>query len=437
MQLTHATCKKAPALAARLLHDLQELGYTTEEATDMLNESGTREIAAFIKQELAFAGGYERKQELDTTTTACYVKTDSAGQVTNVKQITNAKDTTDMALVIKNAGTEQQTIETIDTGHGVQSARPLPEVAPTKVEPTPSAELMYDYNKLPVSLQRLVDDIKLHKVAITTALPVLHVVGWNQDELRPIYKLTSGQDVVNAYGYLLCTEARDWQNLPALVVAPTDPELLKLWNGFCGGHYLPAQADYKLVCCGSIRLLTTLDYTQFQVVVPAPAATKEQAAKVKRAAAKPAQEPTPAPDKKATPAITEATLGELATATNHMKKVSLVNQILVALGEPKVSSKCKKDELTPVIERLLAQFNVPVAPAPATTTKATTKAKAPKEQAAPAPTKAALLEWYVADQMRETGCTKKVAVAKFNALDYNWRSSTDRATAATRLGYQA
>lgn len=439
--MAHPSVTKAPALAKRLINELQGLGYEYNEAVAMLDEEGTRSIREFIDAEKAEAAGYQRKPELDLATSTCYIKTDSQGNTTNVKQIFNKKETDEMLHITVDSKGKTENIKTVDTGAGIQSAKPLPKVEPTKVEPTasvqtqsqptaqqPQAERMYDYNKLPVELQRLIDDIKLHRMPTTQALPVLHIVGWNQDTKEFIFKCTQGQAALNAYGWLHLTEPKFWQNLPMLVVAPTDLELLKIWNGCYPDNNQPAQADFKLMCPSVLKHLTTIDYSQFAIVVPAPASTKEQASKVKRAAAKPEQEPTPTPtpEKKA-PAITDATLSELATATNHMKKVSLVNQILVALGEPKVSSKCKKDELAPVVSRLLAQFNVPVAEPKSTSTIATTKAKTTKEPTSPAPTKAAIEKWYVSSGKG----TKK----EFAALAYNWRSSIDRQQAASDLGY--
>lgn len=412
----HASAVKAPALTKRLIKELESLGYEYDEAVAMLDESGTRAIADFIKHELETANAFSKEPTAKTTA----IKSEEK----------------DVALVIEvDSKGKTKSIEHKDfgSGVGVETARPLPSVVkqePTKVEPTTpaSAERMYDYNKLPVALQRLVDDIGLHKLPTTEAMPVIAVVGYNQDTRRFIYKCTQGLASLHAYGWLYLTNAKEWQSIGCIVVAPTDVELLKKYNNSLldASKVLPAQADYKLMYPGDLRECMTFDYETTAIVVAPPASTPEKSAKVKKAAAKPEQEPIPTPDKK-TPAITEATLSELATATNHMKKVSLVNQVLVALGEEKVSSKCKKDELAPVVSRLLAQFNVPVAE-PAPTTKVT-KSKATKEPQAPAPTKAELEKWYVS--------TGKGTKKGFAALDYNWRSSIDRATAAERLGYVA
>lgn len=396
----------------------------------MLDESGTKEIADFIKQELAEAQSYSNEPTAKTTAikseennVALVIEVDSKGKTKSIER--------------KDFG----------SGTGAQAARPLPTVVkqvPTVVEPavqtqtkpTASVEHMYDYNRLPVALQRLVDDIGLHKLPTTEALPVLHIVGWNQDTNRFIFKCVQGLAALNAYGWLYLTNAKEWQSVGCLVVAPTDIKLLQLWNGCYPDKYLPAQADFKLLYPGDLRECMTFDYETAAVVVAPPASEPKVAAKVKAKASKPQPEPTPAPDKKS-PAITDATLQELASATNHMKKVSLVNQVLVALGEPKVSSKCKKDELTPVVQRLLNQFNVPVVVAAAEPTTKATKAKAEKTSAAPAPTKAALEKFFCEQQIAETSCTLKVAKSQFAALDYNWRSSTDRATCAERIGYVA
>lgn len=417
----HASVAKAPALVTRLIKELEDLGYEYDEAVAMLDDEGTRSIREFIEAEKAEAAGYTRKPELDTPASTCYVKTDSKGQTTNVKQIT--KETKDMALVIttdnKGNTTEVKHVD-FGSGAGVQAAKPLPKVEPTKVEPT--AEQVYDYNLLPAELQRLVDDVSLHRMPVSVGLPVVDIVGWNSDTMRPIYKVRSGQAALHAYGWLYLTDAKGWQNLPMIVVAPTDIQLLKVIHGFFGHDVKPAEATFKLVGCESLMHLTTLDYSQFAKVVAAPASTPKQAAKVKRAAAKPEQAPTPEPEKKA-PAITDAVLQELASAANHMKKVSLVNQILVALGEPKVSSKCKKDELTPVISRLLAQFNIPVAEPASTTTKSKATAAASQTKVS----KAELEKWYVSSGKG----TKK----EFAALEYNWRSSNERTRAAKDLGF--
>lgn len=425
--------KKAPALVKRLTSALVELGYTTEEAQDMISNEGTASIAAFIQDELKFA-----KQQQAPTASVTLTPTGEKDMALKCEVGTNGK---------------YKSVETIDTGYGVQAAKPLPKVekqVPTVVEPTsqisskPTAnqELMYDYNKLPSELQRLVDDISLHKLPTTAQLPVMHIVGWNQDESRPVYKLTAGQSTANVYYWLYMNDRRAWQNMGCIIVAPTDPQLLKIVRGYLGHELLPAEATFKLMCPSSICSVATLDLKEYAVVVPPPAsepkATAKVAAKARKADAKAeAEAPTPAAKKEP---VTEQLLSELASATNHMKKVSLVNKVLTALGEPKVASKITKVELQPTIERLLKTLGVAPAPAVAVApvkeekAPAKAKAKAAKEPKAKAPTKAAIEAFYVEQLVRETGCTEASAKKQFKGVDVKWTSSIERAEYAQNLG---
>ncbi len=438
--------KKVPALIKRVVAALMDSKYfqppfTLDQAQDMISNEGVEEVALFVNGHIA---AYNNK---------------SVAQETTKVTVTPSEDKS-MALVIEhNADGTKKSIKTIDTGYGVQSARPLPEVKkeakPTVVEPAvqisskptpneqpPKQELVYDYHKLPTELQRIVDDISLHKVATTTQLPVLHIVGWNQDEMCPIYKCTAGMAALNAYLWCYTTEPHAWQNIPAIVVAPTDTSLRKIIRGYFGHDLRVAEASYKLICCGSLKQVATLDMQQFAKVVAPPSsepkATAKGEAKARKANAKvevEAPAPTKAKEDKKAPAITEDLLQELAVATNHMKKISLVNKILVALGEPKVEAKCTKADLQPTIERLLKTLGVvPVASVKEEKAPAKAKTKAAKEPKLKAPTKGAIEAFYVEQLVRETGCTAASAKKQFKGVDVKWTSSIERAEYAQNLG---
>ncbi len=422
---------KVPALVKRLVVALVDLGYTLEEAQDMISNEGAKRIAEFVQGELEYAAQQQKPQETTKVT------------------VTPSEDKS-MALVIEhNEDGTKKSVRTMDTGYGVQSARPLPavnkEAKPTVVEPAvqisikptpneqaPKQELVYKFSTLPADMQQLVEQITIYGMPLT--LPVCDVVGFSGEggDYRPILKVRSGQEQINAYNWLILTDAKAWQNLPMLVVFPTDPDNLRRAREYYSRpDYRASQATFSLTCVSVVRLLNTYDFSQHSAVVATPAsetkATAKVAAKARKADAKAEAE---APAKKEP--VTEQLLSELACATNHMKKVSLVNKVLTALGEPKVASKITKVELQPTIERLLKTLGV--APVKEEKAPAKAKAKAAKEPKLKAPTKAAIEAFYVEQLVRETGCTEASAKKQFKGVDVKWTSSIERAEYAQNLG---
>lgn len=444
--------EKAPNLFNKCVQDVLDYGIvdTAEQAEEYVSLTTTKEVVSEIRR-LAQAG-YKRKSALDTPISTCYVKTDSEGNETNVKQVIN-KGNKDMALkctVGSNGNYEKIERKDYGSGLGVEAARPLPTVAkqePTKVEqapapatasvqkqtePTaqqPQAELLHDYNKLPSGLQRLIDDISLHKLPTTEALPVLHIVGFNQDTNRFIFKCVQGQASLNAYGWLYLTNAKQWENVGCVVVAPTDVKLLKIWNGVCPNKYQPAQADYMLIHSSDLHDCITFDFSTAAVVVAAPASEPKVSAKVKAKVNKPEQQDEP----KQAPAITEEAIAELLTTTNLMSLRSKTNKISEALGLTKLDSKTKKADVQARVQQIQALLNIPAPAADEKPAKAA-KEKATKAPKVKAPTKAEVEDFYVADLMRETACTKAQAKLQFKALDVKWTSSVERTTFAQSLG---
>jgi hypothetical protein len=106
------TNEKVPALVKRLIVALMEVGHPLEEAQAMVANDGTRAVADYIQS------------RIDT----------EAASASTTKTTLTPTEEENMALKceIGNDG-KYKTIELIETGHGVQTARPLPQ---PKAEPT-------------------------------------------------------------------------------------------------------------------------------------------------------------------------------------------------------------------------------------------------------------------------------------------------------------
>jgi hypothetical protein len=415
------TTEKAPALVKRLTVALMELGHPLVEAQAMVANDGTRAVAAYVQERIG---------------------TEAASAATAKVSQTKGEDNMALKCEIGNDG-KYKSIELIETGNGIQSAKPLPQAkaAPTKVEPAkveplvqqPQAEVMYKFSSLPASMQALIEQITIYGMPL--ALPVCDVVGFTGEggNYRPVLKVRSGQEAIDAYNWLLLTDARNWQNLPMLVVFPTDEDNLRRARSYYSRpDHRPSQAVYALTCCGVVRTLNSYDFSKHTVVVPPPEADKQVADKVKakaRRADAEAAKVEPAKVEQEPAKVTEAILQELATATNHMKKVSLVNKVLVALGEPKVASKITKVELQPTVERLLKTMGI-VVEAVEPKAKAKAKAKATVEPKPKAHTKREIEKFYI----QLTGCSTADAKKMFKGVDVKWTSSIERAAYAASIG---
>jgi hypothetical protein len=413
MNLTHPTCKKAPALAKTLVKKLVDLGYDEEEAVEMLNAQGTKEINAFVLQEQTYYDSNQPSTEGNKSITEGN-KSITEGNKSMIKITVDSKGKT-------------TSIENVDL-----EAQPAPAKAePTKVEPAkPAKDIMYSAAHLSEEVLLFIEQLTVYLCFLQ--LPVLDVAGFENNG-KPVFKVRSGQAQVDAWHYIFLTNQSNshWHNMPALVVAPTGGDMLRLWKTHLGKALEPHQATYQLLPVGEVTAsLSKLEIKEIVVTEADANRTPEAPAKAK------AEAPAKAEAKaEATPASADA-VKELATylATgklNLMKLRALVNKCLPT--SDKLGAKTTKVEVTNVANNLLAKAGVAVeTPVPA---EPKAKTKAAKEPTAKAPTKADLLAWYI--RTDESDSTKANLTLQFNAMDYNWKSSKDRAQAAADLGYTA
>ena len=108
------------------------------------------------------------------------------------------------------------------------------------------------YTQMTTYTQALTE-IDVHGMPLT--LPVLQVVDYDMGNV--VYAIVSGKEIIRAQHSAYLANPRKFQNVPALVLAPTDADLLRKWTLHRGIEAAANAADFCLIGCEDLRALHT------------------------------------------------------------------------------------------------------------------------------------------------------------------------------------